>query len=82
MGHNRLGGEFGPDTHDGRVGRSSWAYQVWPGPEISWESDDLSGIVPRMALPDFTLDDQARQPWRLADHLDAGVLLVFLRGDW
>lgn len=35
-----------------------------------------------MALPDFTLEDQAGQPWRLVDHLDAGVLLVFLRGDW
>lgn len=35
-----------------------------------------------MTLLDFTLEDQARQPWTLADHLDAGVLLVFLRGDW
>ncbi len=43
----------------------------------------LSGYSPKaMAIPDFTLDDQARDPWRLADHLDAGVLLVFLRGDW
>lgn len=35
-----------------------------------------------MSIPDFALYDQARQPWRLADHQDAGVLLVFLRGDW
>ena len=35
-----------------------------------------------MALPDFTLEDQACEPWRLSSHLDAGVLLVFLRGDW
>lgn len=35
-----------------------------------------------MAIPDFNLEDQALQPWRLRDHLDAGVLLVFLRGDW
>ena len=35
-----------------------------------------------MALPDFTLEDQACQPWTLGSHLDAGVLLVFLRGDW
>jgi hypothetical protein len=32
--------------------------------------------------PTPTLNDQAEQIWRLADHLDAGVLLVFLRGDW
>lgn len=35
-----------------------------------------------MTIPDFTLQDQAEQAWRLHDHLDAGVLLVFLRGDW
>ncbi len=35
-----------------------------------------------MVIPDFTLEDQARLPWRLADQLDTGVLLVFLRGDW
>lgn len=31
-------------------------------------------------LPPAT--DPAGRPWRLSDHLDAGVLLVFLRGDW
>ncbi len=31
---------------------------------------------------DFTLFDQAERPWTLSDHLDAGVVLVFLRGDW
>ncbi|MDH3471764.1 MAG: peroxiredoxin family protein [Acidimicrobiia bacterium] len=31
---------------------------------------------------DFTLIDQAGQPWTLSDHLDAAVVLVFLRGDW
>jgi len=35
-----------------------------------------------MTLQDFTLLDQAGRPWRLADHLDAGLLAVFLRGDW
>jgi peroxiredoxin len=31
---------------------------------------------------DFTAIDQAGQPWTLSDHLDAAVVLVFLRGDW
>lgn len=34
------------------------------------------------AMQDFTLLDQARQPWTLSRNLDAGVVLVFLRGDW
>ena len=33
-------------------------------------------------LPDFDLIDQAEKPWRLSEHLDAGAMLVFLRGDW
>lgn len=32
--------------------------------------------------PDVQLTDQAGRPWRLSDHGDAAVLLVFLRGDW
>jgi hypothetical protein len=28
------------------------------------------------------LTDQAGTAWRLADHRDAAMLLVFLRGDW
>lgn len=32
--------------------------------------------------PDFTLTDQAGQTWRLSDHLDAAVVVVFIRGDW
>jgi hypothetical protein len=28
------------------------------------------------------LPDQGTQPWALADHLDAGVVIVTLRGDW
>jgi hypothetical protein len=32
--------------------------------------------------PDFTLPDQAGRPWTLREHGDAGVLIVFLRGDW
>lgn len=32
--------------------------------------------------PNPTLRDQAERAWQLSDHLDAGVLLVFLRGDW
>ena len=35
-----------------------------------------------MALPDFTLPDQAGEPWTLSDHSDSAVLLVFNRGDW
>lgn len=35
-----------------------------------------------MELPDFTLPDQAGEPWTLSDHNDAAVLLVFNRGDW
>ncbi len=31
---------------------------------------------------DFTLIDQAGQPWKRSDHADAGLLVVFLRGDW
>jgi hypothetical protein len=31
---------------------------------------------------DFTVIDQAGEPWTLSDHLDAAALLVFLRGDW
>lgn len=35
-----------------------------------------------MAVPAFTLPDQAGRPWSLADHLDAGIVIVTLRGDW
>ncbi len=35
-----------------------------------------------MDVPDFELKDQADAPWRLSEHLDAAVVLVFLRGDW
>ena len=35
-----------------------------------------------MAMPAFTLPDQGERPWSLADHLDAGVVIVSLRGDW
>jgi hypothetical protein len=35
-----------------------------------------------MSLPDPVLRDQAGSDWVLSDHLDAGALLVFLRGDW
>jgi peroxiredoxin len=34
------------------------------------------------AAPDFTLPDQAGQPWTLREHLDAAAVLVFYRGDW
>ena len=33
-------------------------------------------------VADFTLMDQAGKPWHLSEHLDAAVVLVFLRGDW
>jgi peroxiredoxin len=35
-----------------------------------------------MTVPDFTLHDQDDAEWTLTDHLDAGVVLVTLRGDW
>ncbi len=35
-----------------------------------------------MPAPDFTLTDQHEDDWRLSDHLDAAVVLLFLRGDW
>lgn len=31
---------------------------------------------------DFTVTDAAGRPWTLSDHLDAAVVLVFLRGDF
>lgn len=33
-------------------------------------------------MPLFTLPDQGARPWSLAHHLDAGVVIVTLRGDW
>lgn len=30
----------------------------------------------------LTARDQADRLWSFADHLDAGVLIVTLRGDW
>lgn len=37
-------------------------------------------------MPDIArlspVTDPAGRPWRLADNVDTGVLLVFLRGDW
>jgi len=35
-----------------------------------------------MSVADFTLPDQAGDPWALADHRDAATVLVFNRGDW
>jgi peroxiredoxin len=35
-----------------------------------------------MTAPDFTLTDQNGDDWTLSDHLDAAVVLFFLRGDW
>lgn len=31
---------------------------------------------------DFTLLDQGGEPWTLSEHMDAAMLLLFLRGDW
>lgn len=56
-------------------------------------SGDLPGSVPcdhagglgsldMVAVPDFSLLDQAGEPWTLSPHRDSAVLLVFLRGDW
>ena len=35
-----------------------------------------------MTVSDFTVTDQAEESWTLSNHLDAAVVLVFLRGDW
>lgn len=35
-----------------------------------------------MTVDDFELIDQAGRPWSLSSHLDAAMVLVFLRGDW
>ena len=35
-----------------------------------------------VTVPAFTLPDQGGRPWSLADHLDAAVVIVTLRGDW
>ncbi|MEX0827043.1 MAG: hypothetical protein WD184_09885 [Acidimicrobiia bacterium] len=42
----------------------------------------MSGRVAAMQAPTFTLEDQAGRPFSLGDHLDAAVVLFFLRGDW
>jgi cytochrome oxidase Cu insertion factor (SCO1/SenC/PrrC family) len=35
-----------------------------------------------MTAPDFTLLDQAGEPWTLSDQRGSAVVLFFLRGDW
>ena len=35
-----------------------------------------------MSTSDFILPDQSGEDWKLSDHDDAAVLLVFNRGDW
>ncbi len=35
-----------------------------------------------MPAPDITLPDQAAAPWRLADHRDGAVVVLYFRGDW
>lgn len=31
---------------------------------------------------DFTVKDAASNDWNLSDHLDAGAMVTFHRGDW
>ncbi len=38
--------------------------------------------APDFTPPDFRLLDQSGALVTLSDHLDVGVLLLFLRGDW
>jgi hypothetical protein len=38
--------------------------------------------APEAMVLSFMLPDQGGQPWVLADHLDSGVVIVTLRGDW
>ncbi len=35
-----------------------------------------------MQATDFTLTDQQGDTWTMSEHLDAGVIILFLRGDW
>ncbi len=35
-----------------------------------------------MKAHDIAATDQAGQPWKLSEHLDAAAVLIFLRGDW
>jgi peroxiredoxin len=35
-----------------------------------------------MQAPDFTIPDQAGQPWTLSDQRPNAVVLFFMRGDW
>jgi hypothetical protein len=37
--------------------------------------------VPDLPL-DFTVADETGRPWRLSEHLENSVVLLFLRGDW
>ena len=41
-----------------------------------------SSFVEGQPAPDFTLKDQAGQPFRLADQRGSRVLLIFYRGYW
>jgi hypothetical protein len=47
---------------------------TWRG-TAQWEESAVTALS-------FTLPDQGARPWALADHLDAGVVIVTLRGDW
>lgn len=42
-------------------------------------NDGRTALVP---VPDVNLPDQSGTIWRLSDHRDGAVALVFYRGDW
>jgi hypothetical protein len=54
------------------------ADRVQPHEQLSTSIEE-SGFAMKLS---FTLSDQADRPWVLADHLDAGVAVITLRGDW
>ncbi len=66
-----------PSRRCGRSRRRPAPSLRMPGPPVPDPAR-----VPRMPAPDFTLIDQAGNPWTLSAHRDAATLLVFLRGDW
>jgi hypothetical protein len=45
-------------------------------------TSNLPYVGPMSEVPDFTLIDQAGEPWTLSEQRGHAVVLLFLRGDW
>ena len=58
------------------------ALSCGPLRSVSFPSPATVAYSGPVAAPDFTLIDQAGEPWTLSDHRGKGVVLLFLRGDW